>query len=366
MPRLGRLFWKFFAFFWVAQLVTALVVGLLIWWLHVEHRHEPPPAGIPAAAMHPPDRPGAHEPRPQRGPLPPFEPILAGTLVSFVFAALLAWYFSRPIRSLRSALDDAATGRLATRVGPALANRHDELADLGLAFDRMAEQLEAQIEGQRRLLHDVSHELRSPLARLQATSALIAQRPERAIELLPRIELECGRIDRLVDELLTLARLDSGITEQLDETNDLVALLGEVADDAELEGAAKQLDILLDCSVSNAPLRCNRALLLRALGNVTRNAVKFAPEQSAIEIRLMPLTNSVGWQVDVSDRGPGVTPTELTQIFEPFVRGDRTRDNDGYGLGLAITRRILLAHGGSVSAQNRAEGGLCVSFNLTQ
>ena len=213
MPRFGRLFWKFFAFFWLAQFTTALVVGLMIWWMHVDRAEIPPPPspgamtpGFETPGMGPPlhspqNSPSGRSPgRPARAVFPQI-PIVAGSLVSLMFAALLAWYFSRPIRALRAALEAVAAGQLGTRVGPALTDRRDELADLGTAFDAMAIQLQTVVEGQQRLLHDVSHELRSPLARLQALSDLIAQQPDRAGDLLPRIERECERMDHLVGEL---------------------------------------------------------------------------------------------------------------------------------------------------------------------
>ena len=194
----GRLFWKFFFAFWSAQLLTSAGVGAAVWMLRGDRpaQHwQAPGIGMPAApgwrgAAEP--RPGpppagllAERPRPGARPWllrPLYLTLLAGGLVSLVFAAALAWYFARPIRSLRQAFDQAANGQLGTRIGPQLAGRRDELADLGRDFDRMAGQLQQLLDGQRRLLHDVSHELRSPLARLQAATDLLAQQPERAAE----------------------------------------------------------------------------------------------------------------------------------------------------------------------------------------
>jgi signal transduction histidine kinase len=124
--------------------------------------------------------------------------MLAGSAVSLIFAWLLAWYFSRPIHLLRNAFDAAANGKLETRIAQSMGNRNDELSDLGQDFDNMAERLKNLMESQRRLLHDVSHEVRSPLARLQAATDLMQQQPERAIELIPRLQRDVGRIDMLV------------------------------------------------------------------------------------------------------------------------------------------------------------------------
>ena len=224
---MGRLFWKFFFVFWLAQVVTSLGVGIAIWALRAEEQHKlrpvreceqplgQPPfsftgwrqgyavstgAGYGDSTAHPPGH-----------IFPPLMPIVAGSMVSLFFAAWLAWYFSRPIRNLRTAFDAVANGKLDTRIGSSMGGRHDELSDLGQDFDRMASRLQGLMDAQRRLLHDVSHELRSPLARLQVATDLIQQQPERAAEFISRLERDTGRIDALVGELLMLARLDSGM-----------------------------------------------------------------------------------------------------------------------------------------------------------
>lgn len=365
MPRFGRLFWKFFAFFWLAQLTTALVVGLLIWGMREEHAgNGPRPAHGPMAPMAPRFQAQGLAPpsRPPPRALFPRMPIVAGSLVSLVFAALLAWYFSRPIRALRAALEAVAAGKLGTRVGHALMDRRDELADLGTAFDAMAEQLQGVVEGQQRLLHDVSHELRSPLARLQAVSDLIAQQPERAGDLLPRIERECGRMDHLVGELLTLARLDRGGSTFTRELLDLSLVLEDAAQDAEVDAVEKALAVLTQLPGNPVPFHGDNQLLLRALSNLTRNAIRHAPQGSTIELTLT--TSATLAEITVTDRGPGVAKDELERIFEPFMRGRNGPSGEGYGLGLAITRRIVHAHGGTISAHPRPGGGLVMKIAL--
>src|SRR5207249_6291638 len=157
-------------------------------------------------------RPPGPRPGPRPGPPPPIAPwefIVIGIVTSLVFSALLAWYLTRPIRNLRWAFDAAAAGRLETRVSPLMGRRRDEIADLGRDFDRMAQQLQNLVSAQRRLLHDVSHELRSPLARLQAAIGLARQQPAKLDTSLERIEREAMRLDSMVGEVLALARLES-------------------------------------------------------------------------------------------------------------------------------------------------------------
>lgn len=375
----GRLFWKFFFAFWSAQLLTSVGVGAAVWVLRGDRpaQHwQAPGIGMPAAPgwRGPAElRPGpppagllAGRPRPGARPWllrPLYLTLLAGGLVSLVFAAALAWYFARPIRSLRQAFDQAANGQLGTRVGPRLAGRRDELADLGRDFDRMAGQLQQLLEGQRRLLHDVSHELRSPLARLQAATDLLAQQPERAAEFIERIERESARMDRLVGELLTLARLDAGIAPRQRERVELAELVANVAEDAAFEGQQRGCRIVTEGD-SGAVLHGDRELLHRALENVVRNALRHSPDGGLVRITSRA-GSQPGWlEIRVDDEGPGVPEAELEQIFAPFVRSAGAQSQAGYGLGLAITSRVMRLHGGQASAENRAGGGLSVRLML--
>lgn len=360
---MGRLFWKFFFFFWLAQVITALGVGVAIWLTH-PHRDWPPPPPPPSAALHelrpPPD--AGHWPPPPPPPLRgPVMPILAGSLVSLVFAGVLAWYFARPIRSLRNAIGEVAAGKLETRAGAAMGARRDELADLGGDFDRMAERLQGLLETQRRLLHDVSHEMRSPLARLQAAAGLLRQQPERAAEFTVRIERDIARMDHLVGELLTLARLDAGVDDTAREAVDLAELAEEIADDARLEAEAR--DCRIDLELHPGPgLTASRDLLRRAIENVLRNALHHAPSGTAVSLSLAEADGEA--RIVIADKGKGVPANDLDAIFEPFFRAGSARPFAGYGLGLAITRRVVRLHGGTVSAENLAGGGLAVTLVL--
>jgi signal transduction histidine kinase len=292
----------------------------------------------------------------------PYITMLGATVASLLFAALLAWYFSRPIRALRSAFEAASAGDLSPRFAVVNGVRGDELKDLGRDFDRMSARLRALMDAQRRLLHDVSHELRSPLARLQAAIGLAHQQPEKIGSTLERIERESVRMDKLVGELLTLSRLESPVALPAHEEVALMDLVEEIVADArfEAEPLNRQIEVRGKALVN---LRCAPDLLWRALENVVRNAIKHSPEGGTVTIELSADINQA--RIAVLDRGPGVAPAELAAIFEPFYRSTTGAGNvDGHGLGLAIARRVIDAHAGTISAANREGGGLCVVITL--
>ena len=299
-------------------------------------------------------------PRRPAPPPPPWELALIVGIASFAVSGLLAWYLSRPIRALRWAFGAAAEGRLETRARPLMQGRRDEIADLGDDFDRMAEQLQGLVAAQRRLMHDVSHELRSPLARLQAAIGLARQNPDKLEASLERIEREATRLDELLGEALTLARLESGAPEAAVETVDLADLVADVAEDARFEAQALGRGLALR-SVDKLLARGHSELLHRAVENIVRNAVKYTAAGTEVELDLHMAGARAAFVV--SDRGPGIPPAELERVFEPFYRisGDTVK---GFGLGLAIARRAVLAHGGHISAHNREGGGLQVRIEL--
>jgi len=209
------------------------------------------------------------------------------------------------------------------------------------------------------LLHDVSHEMRSPLARLQAVIGIARQQPERLAASMDRIELECERMDKLVGELLTLSRLEAGVDSRQGETFSARQLLEELLEDAQFEAAAQQREVrLLDGA--DAQLHGQPELLHRALENVVRNAIRHTAAGSSVEVEAIPRDNIL--LIAIQDQGPGVQAEELQTIFEPFYRG--TTGGDGHGLGLAIARRVVEMHGGTISASNRATGGLRVEIIL--
>jgi two-component system OmpR family sensor kinase len=293
--------------------------------------------------------------------LAPVELIVIGIATSLAFSVLLAWYLTRPIRNLRWAFDAAAAGKLETRVSPRMGRRRDEIADLGRDFDRMALQLQKLVSAQRRLLHDVSHELRSPLARLQAAIGLARQNPAKLDASLERIEREASRLDHMVGEVLTLARLESGTAARPKERVDLGYLTANIAEDArfEAEAAGRKLDFTVE---GDAIVMGDADLLHRAIENVVRNAVKFTREGTTIDVKLRTTKSSA--ILTVSDAGPGITTAELTKVFDPFYRGEAANGAPGFGLGLAIAHRAIDAHGGAIRAANAPGGGLQVEIEL--
>ena len=317
-----------------------------------------PPVADLGRALEAELRPPPKEHRPS-----PLEPIAFGLVLSLVMSALLAWYLSKPIRHLRGAFDAVAKGRLDTRVAP-LMRRSDEIADLGRDFDRMTERLEQLVVAQRRLLHDVSHELRSPLARLQVAIGIARQDPSKMALTLDRLERESARLDTLVGEILTLSRLESGTGQQALVTDDLADLIAEVASDADFEAKARGLAVTFS-GPQACPLACHPDLLQRAIENLVRNSLKFTAPGTTVEIVLAV----AGAQavITVADRGPGVPEEELEHIFQPFIRGrNQSRDGEeaGFGLGLAIARHAVEAHGGTLAARNREGGGLLMEIKL--
>lgn len=301
-------------------------------------------------------------PPPLRG-LSPFALVAFGALASLACSALLAWYLAKPIKNLRWALAAVSAGNLDTRVAERMGRRRDEIADLGRDFDHMAQQLQSLVGAQRRLLHDVSHELRSPLARLQAAVGLARQQPEHLDDWLTRIEREGARLDSLVGEVLTLSRLEAGLGTQSTDYVDLHDLVGEIADDAGFEAAASGRRVAFT-GCGEVIVRARAELLRRAVENVIRNAVKYAPAGSAVDVQLDAPDQSPRARLVVSDRGPGIPDGDLAAVFEPFFRGAGADSRSGYGLGLAIARRAVEAHGGSIRAINREGGGLEVEIEL--
>ena len=289
---------------------------------------------------------------------------LGGLLLTAILVCYaLALYLTSPITKLREATHKLADGDLHTRVAPRLGRRHDELADLASDFDIMAERIESLITSQQRLAGDISHELRSPLARLNVALEIAKQRATAETEpLLERIETESNRLNEMISRLLTLAQLESGSLDVERESVNLAELVRDVAADADFEAQANgkfvQVTAVDQCGVIGS-----ESLLRSAIENVLRNAVRYTPDRSVVEVSL---TATNGHAVlSVSDKGGGVPDAELGNIFKPFYRigESRERKTGGIGLGLAIAKRAIAAHRGSISARN-ANGGLTVDISL--
>ncbi len=359
---MGRLFWKLFLILWLTQIATGLGVGTAIWLKHQAQDEAPPAMGMEQPPRFDGHGPGQHPP-PHRGPGFPLEPMLAGLVVSLLVGALLARYLSKPIQQLKKGFAAASRGDLDVRLSPALEGRRDELSDLGREFDQVAARLKSLMEGQRRLLHDVSHELRSPLARLQAAVGLARQQPEKLETWLSRIEMESERMDHLVGELLTLSRLEAGPCQGPMERFDLAELLAAVVEDARFEAETRSRRVCLEAPAS-CPVLGQPELLQRAIENVVRNALRHTAENTEVRVELRLDEAGRCLSLTILDRGPGVPEAELAAIFEPFRRGSEARQGDGHGLGLAIARRVIQSHGGSITAANRPDGGLAVHMLL--
>jgi len=295
--------------------------------------------------------------------------LLVVLLVGGIFCFWLARYLTKPFVNLRATTNQLAEGNLGARVEAKLTKRHDEVGQLGRDFNGMAERLETMVRAQQRLLGDISHELRSPLARLGVALGLARQRsgPEAAGSL-DRIERESDNLNEMIRQLLTLTRLESG-TDSRKRTNvDLAALVRDVAEDADFEARSLNRSVQVvasdKCSINGV-----EELLRSAVENVVRNAVRFTPEGTAVEVALTRQNGAADnfAVISVRDRGNGVPDESLEKIFRPFYRTEDARDRQsggGTGLGLAITERAVRMHGGTVEATNAPGGGLSVKMKL--
>lgn len=299
----------------------------------------------------------------------PIPGLIIAIITSGLVCYILSWYLTKPIVRLRAATRQLAAGDLTARTGAPSTARRDEVAGLMRDFDAMAERLETLMQAQSRLLNDVSHELRSPLARLNVALGLARQRANvESSSMLDRIELEASRLNELIGRILTLARLEDG--EQLVPQTPvpLDDLVINVAEDAEFEAQARNCHVHTTIPEGDWGVRGNASLLHSALENVVRNAIRYTQERTSVEIELTSQAGARGTEavLTVSDSGSGVPPDALEKLFEPFYRLDdaRGRQTGGVGLGLAITERAVRFHGGRVSARNRAEGGLQVEIRL--
>lgn len=299
----------------------------------------------------------------------PFTGLIIGVITSGLVCYLLAWVLTKPIVRLRTAARQLAAGDLKARTGAPSSGRRDEVAGLMRDFDAMAERIETLLKAQSRLLNDISHELRSPLARLNVALGLARQRSGvESADMLDRIEMEASRLNELIGRILTLARLEDG--EQLVSQTPipLDELVTSLTEDAEFEAQARHCHVRTSIPEGNWEVRGNASLLHSAVENVVRNAIRYTQEGTSVDVGLTRSANNGSEEalVRVSDCGPGVPAEVLTKMFEPFYRLDdaRGRQTGGVGLGLAITERAVRFHGGKVTALNRDGGGLVVEIRL--
>jgi signal transduction histidine kinase len=291
----------------------------------------------------------------------------------------LALYLASPAMKLRHATRQLASGDLSARVAAQMGRRRDELADLGRDFDQMAERIESLMMSERRLLGDISHELRSPLARLMVALDLaesdLAETDTDATTLsyLARIRRESERLNELIGQLLALSKLESGSAKVEETPVDLSELLHDVAQDAAFEAQGRNRNVQIVSSEA-CYTRGDATLLRSAVENVVRNGIHYTAENTSVELHLKCCVSeghksgkSVKHAIlTVRDHGPGVPPETLEHLFRPFYRVADARDrlSGGTGLGLAITERAVRFHGGSVRAANAEGGGLLIEIQL--
>ncbi|WMD21445.1 ATP-binding protein [Achromobacter seleniivolatilans] len=290
---------------------------------------------------------------------------LALLLFALAVTAPFCWALTRhvtaPLTQLRQTTHALAAGHLDAHTPPKLTRRKDELGLLARDFNAMADRLKAVVDTREQLLHNIAHELRSPLARLRLASELARRKDERQDVQLDRIERECERLDALVGSTLRLARM--GALPAPTDTLDLTDVVTAVVEDARYEASGKHLDILWE-SPAAVHLIGDRDSLASAIENVLRNAVRFAPAHSAIRVRL---TNGEAEAIlDITDAGPGVSAEELKSLFEPFYRAASglATSGSGAGLGLSIAQAAITAHHGRISARNVSPKGLSVRMQL--
>lgn len=291
--------------------------------------------------------------------------LLVALFVSATVSYLLARTVSRPVQELRDAAVAIADGKLDTRVGGKLPSRRDELGLLARDFNGMASGLQQAAAQQRELSANISHELRSPLARLRVALEL-ARRKTGDVAELARIEAETERLDVLIGQILRYARLDAAESEQPVNASP-ADIVEEVIDNVRFENEiGEQPGVTITATLpptDEIPLL--RDALTSAVENVLRNAVQHSAPGSTVDVTLR--RDGDDWCIAISDAGPGVAAEELGQLFEPFYRTRSARDSDdnaGHGLGLAIAARAMAVHGGSAVARNRDGRGLTVELRL--
>jgi len=282
-------------------------------------------------------------------------------VVSAVTCLLLTRYFIDPIRKLQRSTESFGRGNLGSRPDASLLERKDELGDLSRTIGQMSTRISTLLSSQKNFLIQVSHELGSPLSRLNVALALARRKANPAlIPELNRIQGDSSELNSMVQQLLRLARLESGLEQEEEEVYSLHELLQQVCLDNQFtaEQTSRQVHLLSSPRVN---MRGHRELLKRALDNILRNAIRFTPEGGRVEVDVLSRSNDIV-VIQVRDSGIGVQDDKLEAIFEPFVRA--SSDRSGAGLGLAIAKQAVHANRGTIRALNRVEGGLLIEVSL--
>lgn len=294
--------------------------------------------------------------------------LLVSILVTGSACFFLARHFTRSINTLQQATHKIAKGDLSVRISDQFCGRKDEIAALGRDFDNMTERLEKSMLEQKRLIKDVSHELRSPLARLQIALALAQQRSHGVVDNeLAKIKQAADYLNNIITDILTLP-MQGMDNWALDDVLDLVCLLQTLMDNYQAEALKKNVTIQFQCTLDEALVATHGNMLVGVFENILRNALLYTQMGSTITIEVTETTNLEYYEVLIHDQGPGVTTDALEDIFQPFFRTDqaRARESGGYGLGLAIAQRSVELHQGRIWACNRPEGGLTLGVRLPQ
>jgi two-component system sensor histidine kinase CpxA len=287
-------------------------------------------------------------------------------VLSSAICYLLTRHLTRPIVLLRAASRQIANGNLETRVEADLERRSDAFGDLGRDFNTMAARIENLLSSQRQLISDVSHEVRSPLARMNLALDLARRRlgNDSAFD---RLESDLEKLNDMIGSLLTVAKLEGTATTFDRAPVNLSRVVAEVVQDAELEARERGCDVVYECE-HELQIQGDENLIRSAIENVVRNAVYYTNRETEIRVVLSANPGSVPRMVtlSVSDSGPGVPENDLENIFKPFYRVAEARDRQsgGVGLGLAIASRVVCLHQGHIRASNRAGGGLEVLIDI--
>jgi signal transduction histidine kinase len=285
--------------------------------------------------------------------------ILIGSLFISLLCAVLAQSITRPILRLRDAAHEIAHGNLEARSGLAGSRRSDEIGDLVKDFDTMAGEIRDLVESNRRMLMGASHDLRSPMARIRVALSLAATAPEsERDELLGRIELELLRLNSMIEQILTVARLESGQIRYAMEPFSLNQVVGEAVEDARFEASQSNVEIVYDEGWPEVKMNGQENMLRSAVENVLRNAIFYSGDNGRVELAVS-VENGVA-RIAVRDNGPGVPEEALPELFRPFYRVDdaRVSTTGGSGLGLSIASGAVKVHRGTVSARNLQPHGL--------
>jgi two-component system sensor histidine kinase CpxA len=307
--------------------------------------------------------------RDNRGPYPawlkhlPALQVITALFIVALLTAFVTWRITDPLRKLKKATDSFARGNLDTRVSKLVGCRKDEIGEVGLAFNHMAERISLLVSNQQRLFRDISHELRTPLARQQIALELLARKlPDTEHQSLHRIEREIERMNALIDQVLTLLRLEQNDQSPTIETYDLSHLLCKLIQDAQFEAQSKDQVHLQQ--PDNNLLTGQPELVSRAVENILRNAMRYTPKNAGVFLQVDNYKDTV--VIRIEDEGEGVPEDSLKHLFEPFYRveSSRNQQNGGYGVGMAIAEQAIRAQGGTIEAINRVTGGLRVDITL--